>query len=236
MRYFERQALSPSIQAQLDKKTSTNWNSLTDAQSKEIRAKLYVSQLAICAYCECRIINSPTESHIEHFVERHDDNTMVFDYNNMLLSCEGDRQPIEKPEHPTTTAYRRANISCGFGKEKSRHKDINGKEIEIDYNLLLNPTHNVSTLFSYIDGVVEPSNICSIEQSNQVEYTIKRLNLGAFRLENERIRRIRAIRNQLLDLPTSEQKPFIQSLFDEGKNDLEPFISTIKDNFAFLLA
>ncbi len=250
MRYFERQALDTNIQHQLNEKQSINWNSLTDAQRKEIRLKLHVSQQSLCAYCECIIKNIQIDdvkskdadeydrdikmaSHIEHFVERHDDSTKIFDYANMLLSCEGDKMPLKKTfETTTTTAYRRDNISCGNGKEKSRHKDI-----EINYKLLLNPTtNNVSTLFSYTDGFIEPSDVCTLEQINQVKYTVKRLNLDTIRLENLRIRKVREIRIQLKDLTILQQKAFVQDLLDEKKTDLEPFISTIKDNFSFLLA
>lgn len=243
MRYFERKDLHPSIQGQLDIKKSTVFE-LTKAQRKEIRAKLYVSQQAVCAYCERRIKNIHIEklrekgtyediqmaSHIDHFVEQHDDISLIFKYENMLLSCEGDKIPEDKKlETPTTTIYRRTNISCGCGKENSRHGT------EIDYNLLLNPTKNVSNLFSYVDGVIEPSNICTIARSNQVEYTIKRFNLSADRLENERVRKIREIRNQLKGLTIPKQKVFIQDLLNDNKSELEPFFSTIKDNFGFIL-
>ncbi len=83
MRYFQRQALKPHIQNQLDAKTSTNWNSLADAQRDEIVAKLLVAQKQICAYCECEI--SAQNRHIEHFEERHDAPAKTFHYTNLLL-------------------------------------------------------------------------------------------------------------------------------------------------------
>jgi uncharacterized protein (TIGR02646 family) len=248
MRYFKRQELNTNIQSQLKLKTSTVFE-LSKAQRKEVRLKLYISQQSLCAYCERRIKNiqidkiktkdNQTErnedvlmaSHIEHFKEQHDDNSKIFEYENMLLSCEGDRFPIDKnTETPSATQYRRTNISCGFGKEKSRHG-----EIEIDYALLLNPTDDVSALFSYEDGVVEAHKKCSVEQIKQVDYTIKRLNLGAIRLENERILKISVIRTQLKGLSVEEQKAFVQDLLDETKSDLEPFFSTVKDNFGFMI-
>lgn len=247
MRHFKRQALDSSIQSQLDLKTSTIFE-LTKAQRREIRLKLYISQQSLCAYCERRIKNIQIDkiknkdnqnernedilmaSHIEHFKEQHDDKSKIFEYENMLLSCEGDRFPIDKnTETSSATQYRRTNISCGFGKEKSRHGN------EINYDLLLNPTDNVSTLFSYEDGVAEAHRKCSVEQAKQVEYTIRRLNLSAIRLENERILKISVIRAQLKGLSVEEQKAFVQDLLDETKSDLEPFFSTVKDNFGFMI-
>ncbi len=228
MRYFQRKALSPSIQSQLSKKTTTNFGSLTVLQRNEIVAKLLASQKALCAYCECQI--SFKMHHIEHFEEQHDAPTRVFDYTNLVLSCEGNRDPATRPESTADAKFRKSNISCGHRKTKGHHG-----EIEIDYTLLLNPTNNVSALFSYYDGVIESSKICTPNQKTQVEYTIKRLNLDAHRIENERINEITLIQNQLSLLTEIQQKAFISSLLDETQAALNPYFSTVKDNFGFML-
>ena len=148
MRYFQRQPLETAIQNQLSAKKSTNFNSLTNSQRREIVAKLMAAQKQLCAYCECTI--SLSSNHIEHFEEQHDSPNRVFDYTNLHLSCEGNKDPAARPESTQDADYRRSNISCGHRKAKSHHDDI-----EIDYTLLLNPTNNVSVLFSYADGMVE---------------------------------------------------------------------------------
>ncbi len=125
---------------------------------------------------------------------------------------------------------RKINTSCGHKKERGRHNNI-----EINYNLLLNPTDDVSALFSYFDGVVEPSKICSEIQVKQVNYTIKRLNLDAQRLENARKNEIEGVLFQLDGLTEIQQKAFIESLLDETQSILNPYFSTVKDNFAFLI-
>ena len=126
---------------------------------------------------------------------------------------------------------RKSNISCGHGKEKGRHGNI-----EIDYSLLLNPTTTgVAELFSYIDGVVEPSKICTVEQTQQVEYTQKRLNLNSINLKDNRKELINQTIELLVDLPESLQETYIQQLLDETEDKLEPYFSTIKDNFGFML-
>ena len=154
MRYFQRQPLETAIQNQLSAKTTTNFNSLTYSQRLEIVAKLMAAQKQLCAYCECTI--SLLANHIEHFEEQHDAPNRVFDYTNLLLSCEGNKEPATRSESTADAHYRKSNISCGHRKAKSHHDNI-----EIDYTLLLNPTNNVSALFSYADGMVEPSIICS---------------------------------------------------------------------------
>lgn len=229
MRYFQRQPLDAAIQNQLSIKTSTNFGSLTDAQRSDIVSKLITSQKSLCAYCECEI--SLIEYHIEHFEEQHDAPNRVFDYTNFVLSCEGNRDPASRPESATDARYRRSNISCGHRKTKGHHGNI-----EIDYSLLLNPTtEGVATLFSYFDGVVESRRSCTLEEKKQVDYTIKRLKLDTHRLENNRIQKMRDIREILKSMTEEEKKEFIRDLLDESQSVLHPYFSTIKDNFGFML-
>ena len=230
MRYFERQPLDPRIQTLLDAKTSKDWGTLTKNQRKEIVKRLMLSQKSLCAYCECLISDKEREHHIEHFKERHDAPNKIFDYTNLVLSCEGNNQPTTKPESISSADLRKSNISCGNGKEIGRHGN------EIDYSLLLNPTtKGVAELFSYIDGVVEPSKICTVEQAQQVEYTKKRLNLNSINLKDNRKELINQTIELLVGLPESLQETYIQQLLDETQDKLEPYFSTIKDNFGFML-
>ena len=231
MRYFERPPLYPAIQEQLLAKTSTVFV-LSKRQRREIVKQLMASQKSLCCYCESRIFvkipdTLPRFYHIDHFEEQKDAPTRVFDYSNMLLSCQSNTistiESMFDDEQISPT-------SCGHGKSRDRHKDV-----KIDYDLLLNPTKNVSTLFSYFDGVVDASRTSTSEQVPQVKYTIKRLNLDAYRLENARINIITAIQVQLNGLTDEQQKTFIHSLLDETQDVLNPYFSTIKDNFGFML-
>jgi uncharacterized protein (TIGR02646 family) len=229
MRYFQRLELKTAVQNQLLAKESTNWKSLSSIQRREIVKKLLASQKSLCAYCECRISRKDNEHHIDHFEERHD-SPKIWDYNNFLLCCQGNTTVSKKNETLEEGEIRRSNISCGHQKTKSYHG-----EDEINYDLLLNPTKNVFDLFSYIDGVIEPSRVCTTEEKIQVNYTVKRLNLDAFRIENERKREIRRIRDLLELSKEDEQKTFINSILDETQAELNPYFSTIKDNFGFML-
>ncbi len=149
----------------------------------------------------------------------------------MLLSCERPTKTIDKSaETDEDKKTYKDSISCGHRKTKVEHGHI-----EVDYTLLLNPTDNVSALLSYYDGVIEASKLCRTEQVQQVNYTIKRLSLDTYRLENARINEIEAIQNLLNGLNINEQKTYIRSLLDETQTILNPYFSTIKDNFGFLL-
>jgi uncharacterized protein (TIGR02646 family) len=227
MRYFQRQALKTAVQNQLLSKTSTDWQSLSKIQRRDIVVKLLASQKALCAYCECRI--SRKEYHIDHFEERQD-SPKIWDYSNYLLCCQGNTDASKKNETAEEAEIRKSNISCGHRKTDSHHGD------KIDYDLLLNPTNAcVSDLFSYFDGFIEPSKSCTTEEENQVIYTRKRLNLDSFRIINERKRQIRQIRRQLDSRSENDQKEFVRALLDESQSVLHPYFSTIKDNFGFML-
>jgi uncharacterized protein (TIGR02646 family) len=228
MRYFQRQALKTAIQNQLLSKTSTDWQSLSKIQRRDIVVKLLASQKALCAYCECRITRQ--EYYIDHFEERQD-SPRIWDYTNYLLCCQGNTDVSKKNETAEEAEIRKSNISCGHRKTDSHHNDD-----KIDYGLLLNPTNEgVYALFSYLDGVVEPSKTCTREEENKVIYTRKRLNLDSFKLVNDRKREIRRIRMELDSKPEEDPKTLIKRLLDETQDELNPYFSTIKDNFEFML-
>jgi UDP-N-acetylglucosamine 2-epimerase len=78
------------------------------------------------------------------------------------------------------------------------------------------------------------TNFGSLTEPQRIEIRTKRLNLDAHRLENARKNEIELILKQLDDLTESQQKTFIESLLDETQSILNPYYSTIKDNFSFL--
>jgi uncharacterized protein (TIGR02646 family) len=227
MRYFIRLPLDSTIAAQLSSKSAPKF-SLSERERNVIGTTLLSSQKFLCAYCECPI--ALKKFHIEHFEEQHDAPHRRFDYHNFLLSCEGNKDPAYKPEATRDKIYRRNNISCGHRKTKSGHQSE-----EIDYTLLLNPTENVAHLFSYFDGEIAPNTPCTDAEKIQVHYTIKRLNLDTIRIKNARIQQIQLLQKQLIGLTQSQQQQFIQFLLDETAERLNPYFSTIKDNFEYLM-
>ena len=149
----------------------------------------------------------------------------------MLLSCQGNTIPVIKPTTPEDVLEKKRNISCGHGKEKYRHK-----RVEIDYSMLLNPTNeNVSALFSYENGIVEPSKKCTPIEEEQVKYTIQRLNLDAKTVEDNRKTELDIINELFKDLTEEQKRIQLDGLLDETQAVLNPYFSTIKDNFGFML-
>jgi len=185
-------------------------------QRKIVTTTLLQTQRKLCCYCECAI--NPSNSHIEHFHEQNDYQDKIYDYDNFLLSCQGE------------IANDTVKMQCGHAKERSRHAGES-----INYDLLLNPMEDNTNLFFYnASGIVESkaTNKADIER---VKYTFNRLNLNNPGLVEERADAIERIEMALRSLSLTQQKDFVNMLLDENQDELEPFHSTIKDNFTFLL-
>jgi len=236
MRNIIKEKINAQISAQLFEKQKQidngtlkpNWT-LTKRQRNEITTKLLASQKELCCYCECEIDSE--NSHIEHFFERHDRKNLIYNYEeNMLLSCNGECERINKPENKENKYERLENISCGHKKSKTYHKGI-----EIDYLKLLNPTKYNEKLIDYFDGKITPDKQCNKTEKEKVNYTTKRLHLDCNRLTNKRITAIINVNNQLIDLTEEEQKKYIADLLDETQKKMPAFFSTIKSNFAFII-
>ncbi len=185
-------------------------------QRKKVTATLLQAQRKLCCYCECAV--SPSNSHIEHFHEQSQYQDKIYDYDNFLLSCQGE------------IANDTLSMQCGHAKERSRHAYT-----PVDYDLLLNPMEDNADFFFYnASGIVE-SKTTDKANIERVEYTCHRLNLNNPALVEERVDTIERIEVALRGLSLTEQKNLIKILLDENQAELEPFHSTIKDNFTFLL-
>ncbi len=210
----------------------SNWWSLSNGQRREIERKLFQSQGNICCYCECEI--DKKNKHIEHFHERNDKPTKIYDYENMLLSCEGDKNAeLEKIDGINNAKLKRKeNISCGHNKSESYHNNE-----KTNYDLLLNPIDvETSKLFLYTDlGEVEPSNDCSKLEVEKAKYTIKRLNLDCEKLNIRRENQILFFMKEINNLSNEEQEIIVKKILDLSKREITPYYSTIKDNFGYII-
>jgi len=235
MRKIDKLPISDKLEKELQEKQQRidvgqqkpDWK-LSGEQRAAIKSLLSKAQKQLCCYCECHI--DQDNLHIEHFYERHDYSSKIYDYNNMIISCNGDTFPVVRKESSIQRRERLENMSCGHKKTKSYHKNT-----EIDYALLLNPMQEISHLFSYFDGHIAPSRTCNDQETQKVAYSIKRLNLDSEKLDNRRINAIIEIEHQLLNLPPEEQTLFLQDLLNEAQLQLPAFYSTIKDNFSYLI-
>lgn len=201
---------------------------LSNPQKREVFGKLHLSQKGLCCYCECEIDNE--NCHLEHFHERSDQPDKTYDYDNFLLSCQGESTPSEDEETDEERVDRVQNIRCGHGKEESRHN-----EVAVNYDLLLNPIQNNGTIIRYNARGRLVSRTDVQADIDKVYYTLNRLNLNSQRLINQRRIVIQNTQKNLKRLSEVEQKTYITSLLDDTQTQLPAFHSTIKDNFAFLL-
>jgi len=236
MRQIQKQAINKNVANELvlkqqkidDETVKANWK-LSDNQRIEIENKLFISQKYLCCYCECEI--DEFNFHIEHFYERHDRPQMIYNYqDNLLLSCEGDKEKKSNYESNLEREARINNISCGHKKSKTYHNNV-----EIDYSLLINPMTISSNLISYTNGYIDTKNNCNQSEENQVIYTKNRLQIDIARLNNMRTSTIEKINSILKDLNIEQQKKFISDLLDQNQNSLPAFYSTIKSNFEFII-
>jgi uncharacterized protein (TIGR02646 family) len=220
MRRIIRNPISDKICKQLKEKSKKKFK-LSKYQRKEIEKNLFKSQKHLCCYCECSI--DDTNKHIEHFLDQETNKDRIYDYNNMFLSCDGEK-------YSNNENNRQEIITCGH------RKGINQNQVKINYDLLLNPAdEETHSLFKYIDGLITPSKICSNKEKEKATYTIKMLSLDFHRLNNTRIEAITQLAKDLNLLTDNEKKLFIESVLDEDQESLPPFFSTLKDNFSFLL-
>lgn len=134
------------------------------------RLKKYIltnEQANLCAYCEAQITRE--DAHLEH-IQPQATATLRFDYNNIIVSCQGKRCSFNLP-HETGHVYE----SCG-------HKKLN----TYDISKFLDPTRtvNISDYFQYDnnDGKIESSGL----NDEKARYTITTLNLDNFRLNGAR--------------------------------------------------
>lgn len=232
MRYILREQIYGNLieileqkQVKINKSNINIWK-LSKKLINTIKGKLRKSQKNICCYCECEL-NGKNE-HIEHFFERNDFIDKIYLYENMLLSCDGDKNIVNNYDN---NIHNKLNISCGNYKSASYHN-----QEKINYKLLLNPSKtNTSLLFNYYDGYISPKKNISNKEQQQVKFTIKRLNLDSEKMNTRRLNKIKEINNQIKDLNKAEKIIFLKHLLNENKEKLTPYFSTIKDNFSFLI-
>lgn len=97
MRKLDRSSVqAPQCLSQLHHQTHSWDNSpgktkITSAQKEEIRIKLDELQGRRCAYCERQIPETGPKQQIEHFVQRRNDPSTTFDWDNLFWSCCGNQ-------------------------------------------------------------------------------------------------------------------------------------------------
>lgn len=168
----------------------TNWDDYEARKKRELKKHiLKEEQYNLCCYCESKLNNDLSNSHLEHILPKSiaKYRTKTFDYNNLVVSCDGthfNEISNSNPEH------------CGHKKDNSFNED-----------LFLNPTliENLYIFFKFNKdtGLI----LQSRHGGNRAAYTILLLNLNG---NLNRIAQARVIaKNNLLKLlkdKSTEQK------------------------------
>jgi|GEM_PF-728579 len=152
------------------------WKKLRSGCKKSVRQQMLKEQQYLCAYCERKIANE-TDAHIEHIKPKSRYFEKCFDYNNLIVSCNGNQCSDVSQED-----YEENIHSCGHPKDHF-----------FDEEKFLNPVEltDISDYFSYdIDeGRIEPSET----DSTKADYMINLLNLDNPYLNNGRIKSKKAL-------------------------------------------
>jgi uncharacterized protein (TIGR02646 family) len=119
-------------------KTGKIWKRLPDYLEQKLRAALHEEQNSACCYCGCELRKRKNERIIEHFkVKSQDRWNRMFDYNNLLLSCPGNKFKWHKTTHTDTWNQLATRYDTSSQKLKELNDDldspIDDKKIKIGH-------------------------------------------------------------------------------------------------------
>ena len=221
MRYINK-AESPSFfeECKQSLSDSNRWEAFSENQplsrcKQQLHRHLPDEQSGLCAYCEREVTTS--NSHIEHVYPKSTYPDKMFDYQNLVTSCNGDSCPITGPN-----IYKPEDIqSCGH-----RKSDL------LEEQLFLSPLVHVDIgsyfIYNKTSCAIKPSK----KNPSKASYTIDLLNLDNSRLSNERFNARAALIQATKSFPGSERKSKIRFLLNKDRS----FISFLRYNFSPLLA
>ena len=160
----------------------------------------------LCCYCEAKV--TLENSHIEHIKPKSlDYDNLTFDYNNLLISCNGTCFSSEnKPK------------TCG-------HK----KENKFNENLFLNPivVENIRAYFIYTDnGYIGSSSLCE----KKAKYTMELLQLNTFNnyLPEARVKALEEFRKSVTKFAKQTKKDIKEIAISLLNKENLAFISFLK--------
>ncbi len=137
----------------------SNWDDYLGKDKRAIKKHILDNeQKFLCCYCESKVDVSLVYTHLEHLKPKEIYSDLTFDYNNLLVSCDG--------KHETNTSNN-SHQTCG-------HK----KDNDYDENLFLNPVA-IADIENYFKYDSQTGRIINSESnSNRADYTIRVLQLN----------------------------------------------------------
>ena len=182
----------------------TDWNQYLAEKKRNLRRHiLQTEQYELCCYCEGLLNINSQDFHLEHIVPRNLDPNLVFNYNNILVSCDG--------KHFNELSDTSIS-SCGHRKDGY-----------YDNTLFLNPVlvTNIENHFKYNNDTrqIKPSDLDKIKAT----YTILLLNLNG---NNNTLAQARIIaKNSIINL--------LKTIVNDDQKILTLKTLLSKDNLAF---
>ena len=184
------------------------WKKVKTGCKDSIKESILKEQQFLCAYCEKEIKSYADVAHLEHIKPKSIYLERCFDYDNLVMSCNGDQSSDVNKEDYEDNIH-----SCGHPKKSN-----------FDEKRFLNPVDltNISDYFSYdIDtGKIQASE----KEPTKAQYMIELLNLDNPYLNNSRINARKSLLKKVIKSKYPEQE--IQKLLN---SDLSPaFISYLR--------
>ena len=167
-----------------------NWNDLRKPEKPIVEDALLKEQGYICCYCEIRV--SKENSHIEHLQPKSKYPDLLFEYGNLLASCQrGSEYPPPEPLH------------CG------PHKDN-----WYDKHLLVSPLDpNCTDFFRFTEaGEILPTH--DLSKATAASTTIEKLGLDVDKLRRLRNSAIEGVLDDKFDELTETDKHKLIQYFD----------------------
>jgi uncharacterized protein (TIGR02646 family) len=185
VRYIQKTSEPASFtewKLQETKNSQPNWNELRKPEKPIVEDALLKEQGYICCYCESRV--SKENSHIEHLQPKSKYPDLMFEYGNLLASCQrGSEYPPPKPSH------------CG------PHKDN-----WYDKHLLVSPLDETCTDFFRFTEAGEILPTHDLSKATAAKTTIEKLGLNIDKLRRQRRKVIEAILDSEFDQFTEADK------------------------------
>jgi uncharacterized protein (TIGR02646 family) len=185
-------------------KDLSNWSDYLSKNKRQLKQYILNNEQSnLCCYCEGSV--SVETSHIEHFKPKSAYGDLTFDYDNLLVSCNGEC-------NTTNREY------CGHKKENKFNED-----------LLLNPSiqENISEFFTFTtNGEIKPSDLDLLKS----KHTIDELKLNTNTLQEARKTSLKTLIDNLKII--DGKKDMLTKLL--AKNNL-PYITFLRFYFKKLL-
>jgi len=199
---------------------SEYWKKVRTGCRNSIKKSILKEQQSLCVYCEKEINDHADMAHLEHIKPKSIYLEKCFDYDNLVMSCNGDEcSDVNKEDYED-------NIhSCGHPKKS-----------DFDEEKFLNPVE-LTKITDYFSYDIDTGKIRASEKdSTKAEYMIELLNLENPYLNKSRINARKSLLKKITKSKYPEQE--IKTLLNSGSphafiSYLRYYISTTTNFLVF---